>query len=152
MGRVWLYIISKHLDENDLDMIRILGREFAEAWTAHDQKLTGSFEIFRNRIIVVKVNEDIHAASGCSIDKLTRFIKELEIKFNIELFNRKLVAVKRDDHIEVVNASEISSMLEKNEINEDTIVYETSASNTDELLRWEQMLKNTWLNKYLKKV
>ncbi|MEI8136673.1 MAG: ABC transporter ATPase, partial [Bacteroidota bacterium] len=118
-------------------------------WTAHEQELTATFDIIKNKIIVAKVNENITSASGCSIDKLTHFIKDAEKQFNIELLNRLLVAYKSGDEIEIVHASKIKELLEKNIINENTLIYNTAAGNRDELLKWEQPLKNTWLNKYL---
>ena len=149
MGRVWIYIISKSLDANQLSQIKSLGEAFVKGWTAHEQQLSGSFEIFKNRIIIVRVNEDVHGASGCSIDKLTRFVKDLENKFSVELMNRLLVAIKVSDEIEICHSSKIKELLRSNSISENTIVYNTSANTSLELIDWEQPLKNTWLNKFL---
>lgn len=149
MNRVWTYIISKQLNDDEINDIKIIGTDFVNSWAAHDQKLTASFEVFKNRIIVVKVNEDVHSASGCSIDKLTRFIKDLENKFSIELMNRFLVAFKNNDNLEVVHASKIKDLLDKKYISENTVIYNTSLANSSDLMEWEQPLKNTWLSKYI---
>jgi hypothetical protein len=149
MNRVWTFISSKALSNNELNLITESGTKFVNGWTAHEQKLTASFEIYKNRIIVVKVNEEVTGASGCSIDKLTHFIKQLETEFNIELLNRLLVAYKNESEISVVHASKIKELLQTNSINENTIVYNTSVSNQNEFQNWEQPLKNTWLSKYL---
>ncbi len=149
MNRVWTYIISKPLSKEELNSLNELGKNFVLGWTAHEQQLTASFEIFGEKIIIVKVNENITEASGCSIDKLTRFIKETEKQFSIELFNRLLVAYKTNSGIEIVHASKIKDLLDQNKISETTIVYNTSVSNQNELNTWEQELKNTWLSKYL---
>jgi len=149
MNRVWTYIISKALSAEEVAAIKREGENFISGWTAHDTKLSGSFEIFKDRVVIVKVNEDVHNASGCSIDKLTRFIKDLENKFSIELMNRFLVAYKNNEDLVVVDASEIKDLLQKNIISENTIIYNTSLANSNELVGWEQALKNTWLCKYL---
>ena len=149
MNRVWTYIIDKSLSVNELNLIIDEGNNFVASWTAHEQKLTGSFEIYKNQIIVVKVNEEITNASGCSIDKLTHFIKKIESEFNLELLNRLLVAYKNNDDIFITHASKIKELLQANTINENTIVYNTSISSQNELQNWEQPLKNTWLSKYL---
>jgi hypothetical protein len=149
MNRAWTYIISKPLSEEELKQLTALGKAFVNTWTAHDQQLTAEFSIFKARIIVVKVNEDVHSASGCSIDKLVRFMKEVENKFNIELLNRLLVAYKQNEAVEVVHASNVKELLEQNRLNETTIVFNTSVANEQELKDWEQPLRSTWLNKYL---
>jgi len=149
MGRVWIYIISKALSSKELLELNTLGEAFVKGWTAHEQKLNGSFEIFKNRIIIVKVNEDVHGASGCSIDKLTRFIKEIENKFSVELMNRLLVAIKVSDEVEICHSSKIKELLLSNSINENTTIYNTAINTSLELIDWEQPLKNTWLSKFL---
>lgn len=148
-GRAWTYVISKELPEMQLEAIKEKGTAFVNGWTAHENQLAGSFDVFKNRIIVVKVNEDVNAASGCSIDKLTRFVKQVESEFSIELTNRLLVAYKANEKIDVVHSSKIKDLLSQQSISENTVVYNTAISNQEELLKWEQPLKNTWLNKYL---
>ena len=152
MDRVWTFIISKTLSKEELNSLNDLGNKFVLGWTAHEQQLTASFEIIGDKIIVVKVNENVTEASGCSIDKLTRFIKETEKLFSIELLNRLLVAYKTNTGIEIVHSSKIKELLAENKISENTIVYNTSVSNQKEFNNWEQELKNTWLSKYLVKV
>lgn len=151
-SRVWTYIISRELNAQELTDLVSDGHSFVKSWTAHEQKLTAGFELFKNRIIVVHVDEDIHSASGCSIDKLTRFIKETEKKYSIELMNRLLVAIKKDNDLEIVHSSKIKEMLASGILNENTIVYNTSVNNNNEFKNWEMPLKNTWLNKYLSAV
>lgn len=151
MNKVWTYIISAPLGDVELDQLLKAGITFVEHWTAHDVKLNAEFKIVKKRIVVVKVNEDVTNASGCSIDKLTRFIKLTETLFGIELLNRFLVAYKNQDAIEVVHATKIKELLQQGVISENTLVYNTSVANETEYTQWEQPLKNTWLSKYLVK-
>lgn len=151
MNKVWTYTISKVLSNEEQELLIHAGKKFVTSWTAHEAKLNADFKIFKNRIIVVAVNEDIANASGCSIDKLTRFIKESETKFGIELLNRFLIAYKQGEQIEIVHSSKVKDLLAQNILSENTIVYNTSVANEVELKNWEQLLKNTWLNKYLTK-
>lgn len=149
MNRAWTYIISKELTPDQLAQLKTAGQEFVNGWTAHEQQLTATFDIYKNRIIVVNVNEDVHSASGCSIDKLTRFVKETEKNYSVELMNRLLVALKVQDDVQIVHSSKIKELLQDQFINENTVVFNTSLNNSEELRNWEQPLKNTWLNKYL---
>ena len=149
MGRVWIYIISKELSPEQLKQLQEDGSRFVKSWTAHDLQLHSVFEIYKNRILLVKVDESMQAASGCSTDKLSRFIKETEQKFGIELLNRLLVAIKKEDGIEIVHASKIGELLASGLIKEDSVIYNTAAANREELSHWEKPLKDTWLKKYM---
>ena len=141
--------MSKELNPQDFDKLLAAGDAFVANWTAHENKLSASFSIFKNRIIVVRVNESVANASGCSIDKLTRFIKSAELSFGVELMNRLLVAYKNGDDVEVVHSSKIKELISKQVISMETLVYNTAISNENELMSWEQPLKNTWLNKFV---
>ncbi|MBK9283141.1 MAG: hypothetical protein IPM51_02345 [Sphingobacteriaceae bacterium] len=149
MGRVWIYIISKNLTDSELQSLQQAGQNFVSKWTAHDLQLHASFEIFKKRIIIVKVNESLQSASGCSTDKLSRFIKDCESLFNIELYNRLLVAVKNNEEVQVIHSSQIPELLSKEIINNETLVYNTSAADWEQLNNWEQKISDTWLKKYL---
>lgn len=149
MNRVWTYIISKQLSEEALQQLALDGKKFVEGWKAHENQLSASFEILQGKIIIVKVNENVNNASGCSIDKLLRFVKDSEQKFNIELLNRLMIAYKNGDSIEIVHSSKIKDLLANGTITENTIILNTAASNEQELKSWEQKLKDTWLSKYL---
>ncbi len=105
MNRAWTFVINKELQPQQLEELKSAGREFVKRWTAHDVQLSGSFDVFKDRIVVVKVDEDAHEASGCSIDKLTRFIKETEQHLQISLMNRLLVAYEKEGTLRVSSSS-----------------------------------------------
>lgn len=149
MKKVWAYTIGRELDSKEIDQIKLAGQTFVNNWTAHENKLKADFEIFSNRIILVKVDEALYNASGCSIDKLLRFVKELEEKFNVELLNRMLIPYEKEDKLEIIPTSKLREKLSIKEITENTVVYITSISDENELSAWKKPLKETWLSKYL---
>lgn len=147
--RVWAYTISKSLTEEQQAEVLAKGIAFVNHWTAHEQKLSASFSIEHERIILVKVDEQVYGASGCSIDKLTRFVKQLENEYAIELMNRLLVVYEQAGRVEVVNAAQVRALLESKVLSPETLIYNTAVANADELAQWKQPLKETWLKKYL---
>lgn len=149
MEKVWIYLSDKELNGEVLNSVLSRGKEFVENWKAHDVPLKATFEIIAHRFIVVKVDETQYNASGCSIDKLLRLVKQLETDFNLQLLNRLLVPIKNSNGVEVVHSSKIKELLNNKKINENTIVFNTASSNSVEFAGWEQPLKDTWLKKYL---
>ncbi len=121
---------------------------FLDGWNAHGTSLASEHEIRNNRFLIIKVDEEKFGASGCSIDKQVKFVKELEQKFSIELLNRLLVAYKSNSgKVEVVSASKIKELFASGEINENTIIYNPSISTSAELeTSFEIPLKKSWLN------
>lgn len=148
--RIWIYTLSNTLTAEQLTDFNSRCQNFVTNWTAHDVSLDASFELHKNRLLIFKVNEDKYNASGCSIDKQVRFVKELEQMFSIELLNRLLVAYESNSEVEVVKASQMSELLASKSINENTLVFNNTISQSSELqTNWKQPLHKTWLSKYL---
>jgi hypothetical protein len=150
MERIWIYTISKQLPEEQITELKQRCQNFVSTWTAHEVSLDASFELYKNRLLIFKVNEANYNASGCSIDKQVRLVKELEQHFSVELLNRLLVAYEQGTEVAVVKTSEIAGLLTDGTINENTLVFDnTIAQSTDLATNWKKPLKDTYLSKYL---
>lgn len=148
--RIWIYTLSHELTSEQLVDFKNRCQSFVNGWTAHDVSLDASFDLYQNRLLIFKVNEDKYNASGCSIDKQLRFVKELEQAFSLELLNRLLVAYENNNQVEVVKASQIKELLANNTITANTLVFDNTVTESTELTsKWKQPLKSTWLAKYL---
>lgn len=150
-NRIWIYSLSKQLTNEQLTDFNKRCANFVSTWTAHEVSLDASFELYKNRLLIFSVNEQVYGASGCSIDKQLQFVKKLENEFSIELLNRLLVAYETTaSEIEVVKASDIKSLIQANTINKHTLVFNNSITQSSELeTQWKQELNKTWLNKYV---
>ena len=151
--RIWIYLsdveftteIERHISQDT--------EAFVKDWKAHERPLSASFKILHKRFILISVDELEYTASGCSIDKQVRFIKDTEKKYNIHLLNRLLVAYLVGEKVEVIPASKIPELLASGKINGEILVLNTAISTTKEFQEsWQQPLKQSWLSKYLLKV
>lgn len=152
MNKVWAYPISRPLTDKEKEKLLLTGNAFVKSWTSHDRQLSASFDLIGECILLIQVDETTADASGCSIDKLTRFIKEIGQELNIDLMNRLLVAYDHNDQIAVVPAATVKELLSNGKMSGETLVYNTAVSNQEELKNWKQALRDTWLSKYLVKV
>ena len=103
----------------------------------------------RDSFIVVTVDETSYNASGCSIDKLLRLIKQLEADHQLKLLDRLLVGYKTTNGVEVIHSSMVKEKLASKQLDENTLIFNVAASNSEEYSKWLQPLKETWLKKYL---
>ena len=150
--RIWIYTLSNKLTNEQLVDFKNRCQTFVTGWTAHDVSLDASFELYQNRLLIFKVNEEKYNASGCSIDKQVRFVKELEQAFSIELLNRLLVAYENNNQVEVVKSAQIKELLSANIISANTLVFDNTITEYKQLeTNWKQPLHHTWLQKYLTK-
>jgi hypothetical protein len=150
MERIWIYTLSKELTNEQLSDFKNRCQNFVSGWTAHDVALDATFELYKDRLLIFKVDETKYNASGCSIDKQLRFVKELEQAFSLELLNRLLVAYEKNNDVQVVKQSQISELLSSKEIDENTLIFNNTISQSiDMATNWKQPLRQTWLAKYL---
>lgn len=148
--RIWIYTLSKELSNEQLVDFKNRCQTFVSGWTAHDVSLDASFDLYQNRLLIFKVDEDKYGASGCSIDKQLRLVKELEQAFSVELLNRLLVAYDNNNQVEVVKATQIKELLLDNKITANTLVFDNTITQSSQLeTNWKQPLQATWLAKYL---
>lgn len=148
--RIWIYTISKALGADQLTELKNRCQQFVSTWTAHEVSLDASFELYKDRLLIFKVNEANYNASGCSIDKQVRLVKELEQQFSVELLNRLLVAYEHHNEVVVVKTAEIAGLLHEGAINENTLVFDNTISQSADLVsNWKKPLKETYLSRYL---
>jgi hypothetical protein len=150
MKKIWIYTLSKQLAAEQELELKTTCQNFVSTWTAHDVSLDASYELYKHRLLIFKVDEANYNASGCSIDKQLRLVKELEQKFDIELLNRLLVAYESNDEINVVKNNRIAELLENSIISADTLVFDNTITDAEDLkTNWKKPLGQTYLAKYL---
>jgi hypothetical protein len=148
--RVWVFQSNRELTNNEVNLINQQAKQFVDQWTAHGSKLKADFEIRYNRFLILAADESAAMASGCSIDKSVAFMKELEGRFNLNLFDRMQVAFRKENAIETISLSEFQEALASGDLSEDTIVFNNLVQNINELNhQWEVPVKNSWHSRFV---
>ena len=84
-GRLWVFPLSRDLAEDE--RAQVLGEvdAFLAQWAAHGAPLQSGRELRDGRFLLVGVDEDAEAPSGCSIDALVNRLRaigqELKVSF-----------------------------------------------------------------------
>lgn len=152
-NRVWVYLSDKTFSPEVEGGIKTDIEKFLSDWNAHGTSLSASYAILHRHFIIVRADEEKFSASGCSIDKQLRFVKEAEQKYGLSLLNRLIVAYKDGNEIRVVHSAKIPELLSSGQINENTLVFNIGVGNDAEFAsKFEIPLKESWLVKFLHKV
>jgi len=143
--RVWIYQSNRPLTKTEVKSIKEQGVAFILRWSAHGAKLNAAFEVFHNQFIALFVDEAQAKASGCSIDKSVRLIKQFETEFDILLLNRDLVAYMNNEQVVTCTREEFVELVKLGQIKDSTIVFNNLVSNKDEFdNKWMLPLKDSW--------
>jgi hypothetical protein len=144
-SRVWVYQSDKQLNDADVIKLQIMLDNFTTGWTAHNNQLKAKAEIRYNRFIILIVDESQAGASGCSIDKSVRFMKDVEQLFGINLFDRFNLAYRSDEEILSVPRHTFEGLIANKTIDANTTVFNNMVQNLTELeTKWEVPFKDSW--------
>jgi hypothetical protein len=148
-ARVWIYQSSRNFTVAEKTVIDTELQQFTSKWEAHQQPLNASYQVLHNRFIVLAVDENYTAASGCSIDKSTEVIRKLSTALQIDLFDRLSVNYLSKGEWLSCKASELKNKINLGEFTPQTMVFNTLAQTKKDLeTKMLVPAEETWLKKY----
>jgi hypothetical protein len=149
-SKVWVFQSSSEIPESLLDNISNDSKDFLNQLNSHGNSLKGSFKLIYNHFLVIAVENIQNGISGCSIDTITRFIKNLELRYNLSFFDRLIVKYKEHNNIKSTSLHEFKSICKTKKISDKITVFNNLVKNIDELDNiWETSIQNTWLKRFL---
>jgi len=144
---VWIYQSDKQFTDREQIEIDELLQQFTDSWTSHGAKVKGFGKLFFNQFIILMADETASGVSGCSTDSSVRLIKEIEIKYKADLFNRQNLAFFIGENIIQIPLSKLNEAISSNLINKETYYFNNVVLSKKELEnKWIVSLKNSWLN------
>ena len=93
-------------------------------------------------------DETATGVSGCSTDSSVRLVKEIEQKFNVQLFDRQTLAFFVKDKIQLLPMSQLGYAAENEFIKAESLYFNNTVLTKTELLtNWIIPIKESWLSK-----
>ena len=124
--KVIIYPASRSFTPKESKVITEKLFDFLATWAAHGKPLSSHFKIEKNQFIVVCVDEDVEAASGCSIDALGGVMKETDQEFQLGLFDRMKATYVENGEVKTLKLQDFRNGLRNGEISKDIEVYDFS--------------------------
>ena len=148
--RVIIYPASRPFTTKETKIITEKLFDFLADWAAHGKPLESSFKIEKNQFIVICVDEEKEAASGCSIDALGGVMREIDQEFQLGLFDRMKASFVENGEIKTMKLQDFRKGLKEGEISKDIEVFDFSKNTyvaflSDFLLP----LKRSWAGIYV---
>lgn len=150
-SRVWIYQASRSFTEQELKDIKSKLDNFIENWTAHGSDLQSGYTIKYKRFIIIGLNQNLNAATGCSIDASVHFIQQLEKEYNVDLMDKMNVSYKQGDYVAYKSLIDFRKMAKDKAVSKKTIVFNNLVSNIAEFNdNWEVPASESWHSRFLK--
>ncbi|SHH57818.1 ABC transporter ATPase [Winogradskyella jejuensis] len=149
-SRVWIYQANRSFSEVEIKEIEAKLQVFIKAWTAHGQDLQAGFKIVYKRFIVISLNQNLNAATGCSIDASVHFIQQLEKDYNVDLMDKMNVSYKQGEFIAHKSLLDFKKMAKQKAVSKNTIVFNNLVTNIAEFKEnWEVPASESWHSRFL---
>ena len=146
---IWIFQCNKMLDSSLISQIEFDVKNFLNNWTSHNLEMKSSYKILHDLFLIISVENNFSNPSGCSIDKLINFIKNINQTYNIDFLNRLNISFRHGNKIKVVELIEFKNLILNGIINSDTIVFNNMVKTKAELNEnWETKASESWYKKY----
>ncbi len=148
-SRIWIYQSNRKFSDIEFTEIETSLKSFLEQWAAHGTSLESSYLLKYNRFIIIAVNQEVQAATGCSIDASVEFIQALEQKYTVDLLDKMNVTFKLGEHIAHKTLIDFKKMVKDKAVTENTVVFNNLVNTIEEFNEsWEVAAMDSWHSRF----
>jgi hypothetical protein len=147
-SRVWVYQSSRLFLVSEAFKIEEMLHSFLVSWNSHGVPVKGYAHLFFGQFILLMADEKASMVSGCSTDSSVHLIKEIEKHFQVQLFDRQLLAFFIKDKVQLLPLSQLEFGVTSGLIRPETLYFNNTILTKSELENnWIIPLKESWLAK-----
>lgn len=148
-SRIWIYQSNRKFSDEEMIEIEKDLIEFLNNWSAHGAALEASYQLKYNRFIIIAVNQEVQAATGCSIDSSVAFIQSLEQRYNVDLLDKMNVTFKNGEHVAHKTLIDFKRMAKEKAVTANTIVFNNLVNTIEEWNdNWEVPAGDSWHSRF----
>jgi len=149
---LWVFQADKVLSNSDEQLINETIGQFLTQWTAHGNSISASHTLIQDRFLLITVNQNMHEASGCSIDALHRAISQLGKDLGIDFLNRSKLTFIVDGQLKSYGINESKKALALGELASNHLLFNNSvASLAAWRTKWLIPINQSWLANFANK-
>lgn len=150
-ARIWIYQADRKFEENEEPQLKEDLETFLTQWTAHGSSLHAGVTIEHQRFIIIGLDQEMAAASGCSIDSQVRFIQQLEQKYNVELLDKMNVTYFQNERVHYKPLLDFKKMAKDGAVGKKTIVFNNLVNTKEEFEEhWQVPAIESWHARFFK--
>jgi hypothetical protein len=145
-SRVWIYQSSRLFTIAESFRIEEMLGEFLRSWNSHGVPVKGYANLFFGQFIILMADERASMVSGCSTDSSVRLIRQMETLFNVQLFDRQLLAFFIKEKVQLLPLSQLAFGADNGFIQPETLYFNNTVLTKSELMKnWIIPVKESWL-------
>ncbi|WP_353165171.1 ABC transporter ATPase [Empedobacter brevis] len=143
-SRIWIFQANRKFSVEEKQAITAKLNNFIADWNAHGAELLADFDLPYDQFIVVGVDENQATASGCSIDKLTKIVREIDADYAFDLLNRMLVSYENEKEVVIEKLPSFKQKVKEGTIKNVKVFNNGISSLNDFKQNWLLPIEESW--------
>ena len=148
-ARLWAFSLPHTFSDAEELHLKEKVEKFLSEWAAHGDALTAGLQICESRFLLVGVDQQKTAPSGCSIDVMVRFLKEYGEANDIDIVDAPTCCWRKGNQIICTDRAKFASFVATREVSENTTVFDLTTGTVGQLRQgdFERNFAGSWYEK-----
>lgn len=146
-ARIWVFGAQRGLDGEEAALLLASVDGFLAGWKAHGVPLRAARAWRYNRFLIVCADTETELPSGCSIDALTRVLKDMEAQLTVRFLGNEAVWYRDfEGHIRRTSRPGFRVLAGSGEVSAGSVVFDNSLTTLQQLRGggWEGPAAERW--------
>jgi hypothetical protein len=125
-GRLWVFPASRDLSDAEVASCLEAVDDFLASWSAHGMPLRSGRELLERRFLLVGVDVDAEAPSGCSIDALVNRLRALGDSMGVVLIDHAPVWFRDRGAVRTLSRADFRALAAEGGVDAGVEVFDTT--------------------------
>ena len=147
-ARVWIYGAEQPLTPDQVAKLQDQMAQFLTEWRSHKREVTPAWELVHDQFVLIGVDESAVGLSGCSIDSMTRGLRDFEKLSGVNFLQSGSRIFYRDagGAICCVERPAFAALAASGAVDEGTTVFNNTIATAGAYRRgqWEVPMRDSW--------
>ena len=147
-ARIWIYGAEQRLTPDQVTKLQDQMAQFLVEWHSHKREVTPAWELLHDQFVIIGVDESAVGLSGCSIDSMTRGLRDFQKLSGVDFLQSGSRIFYRDAAGAVccTDRPAFATLAAGGAVDGGTIVFNNIIATVDEYRRgrWEVPMRDSW--------
>jgi hypothetical protein len=145
-SRLWVFASDRDLTPAEVQTVNSAMTGFLVDWKAHGAAVEAGFELQHNRFLLIASSNAMADPSGCSIDNMTRTVRELGQQLGVSFMPGANIFYQAEDSVRMTDRPTFKELAKKGLVGQETTVFNTNLTSVEELKagKWKLRAGESW--------
>ena len=148
----WIFSLAESLSDDQKAQLEQRFASYLTKWNSHGRPLKALILVRHHRFVIVQADPTENRPSGCSIDSLKRAVTQILEAEGLKSVDASRIHYKgRSGEIFSLDFRDLPKAIQAGELTGESLVFDHSLGQSDDLSRWEVSLQDSWMKRFLPK-